>query len=77
MPDSPEYDPVEFQSFFEKVGAAVFNPKQPATFKFLCSTGRWKQKKTNLATARAWRAYFERQFPDVRTDLIIHLGETE
>lgn len=64
----------EIQNAFFDIGRAVTNPRQPATIKILTKEG-WRQKRTTLANARAWRNYFLRRFPGATTELIIHVGE--
>jgi hypothetical protein len=60
------------RDYFFDIGAAVNNPSQPATIKVLTRKG-WQSKRTTLANARAWHSYFQRKYPRVPTELVIHV----
>ena len=53
-------------------GAALSDPRCPATLLYLASDGLWYRKETTLVNARGWRAYMERNFPGSETELTIH-----
>jgi hypothetical protein len=60
-----------FQNMGFEIARVVSNPRQPATIWVLTQIG-WRAKRTTLANAEAWRAYFFRHWPDAPTELIIH-----